>query len=169
MDRVDGTPLAEVDEDNERHGIYLARMPSGASTDDASIKVVLVKFTARYSEVAHRLLANHDPPLAPALYHCICVIGGLYMVMMEYMSNTKTLHWFFTPSPLPPPPSTEAVQRDLTKALDLLHGRDLVFGDLRQLNILCSAEDNRAFLVDFDGAGKHEGDRYYPCLSPELG
>ena len=168
VDRADGTPLAEVDEDNECHGIYLARMPSGASTDDASIKVVLVKFTARYNEVAHCLLADHDPSLAPALYHCVRVIGGLYMVVMEYMSNAKTLHRFFTQSPLPPLPSVETVRRDLTKALELLHGRDLVFGDLRGLNILYSAEDNRAFLVDFDGVGKHEEDRYSPCLNTEL-
>jgi len=83
LDRVDGTPLSEVNEDNARHGIYLARMPSVASTGDTSTKIVLVKFTAKYNEVAHRLLADHDPPLAPILYHCMRVIGGLYMVVME--------------------------------------------------------------------------------------
>jgi len=169
LDRVDGTPLPEVDEDNARHGIYLARMPTVASTGDASTKIVLVKFTAKYNEAAHRLLADHDPPLAPILYHCVRVIGGLYMVVMEYMSNPKTLHRFFVSSPPLPLPDVGAVRRDLTKAIDLLHERNFVFGDLRLLNILYSPEENRAFLIDFDGVGKHKEDRYSPCLNTELG
>ena len=40
LDRVDGTPLSEVDEDNARHGIYLARIQSVASTGDTSTKIV---------------------------------------------------------------------------------------------------------------------------------
>jgi len=169
LDRVDGTPLPEVNEDNARHGIYLARMPSVASTGDTSTKIVLVKFAAKYNQVAHRLLADHDPPLAPILYHCMRVIGGLYMVVMEYISNAKNLLRFFVPSILSPLPDASAVRRDLTKALDLLHERNLVFGDLRELNVLYSPEDNRAFLVDFDGVGKHREDRYSPCLNTELG
>ena len=168
LDRVDGTPLAEVDEDNMRHGIYLARMPGVASTGDTSTKIVLVKFTAKYNEDAHRLLADHDPPLAPALYHCMRVIGGMYMAVMEYMTNAKTLHRFFVPSPLSPVPDTGAVRRDLTRAVDLLHGRDFVFGDLQALNILYSPEDKRAFVVDFDWVGKDKEDRYSACLNTEL-
>ena len=169
LDRVDGTPLSEVDEDNARHGIYLARIQSVASKGDASTKIGLVKFTAKYNEVAHRLLAEHDPPLAPILYHCMRVIGGLYTVVMEYMPNAKTLDGCFESFPLSPLPDAGALRRDLTKALDLLHERNFVFDDLRELNILYSPEDNRAFLVDFDGVGKHKADRYSPCLNTELG
>ena len=165
LDRADGTPLTEVDEVNKRHGIYLAGMPGVASTGDTSTKIVLVKFTEKYNEDAHRLLANNDPPLAPTLYHCIRVIGGLYMVVMEYMPNAKNLRSFFGSSCLPPLPNAKAVRRDLTKALNLLHGQDFVFGDLRPPNILYSPEDNRAFLVDFDWVGKHKEDRYPACLS----
>ena len=163
---MDGTPLAEANEDNTRHGIYLARMPGVGSTGDTSTKIILVKFTAKCNETAHCLLADHDPPPAPTLYHCMGVIGGLYMVVMKYMPNAKTLHRFFAPSPLSLPPDAEAVRRDLTKALDLLHGRDLVFGDLRLLNVLYSAGDKRGF---FDGVGKDGEDRYSPCLNTELG
>jgi len=170
LHRVDGTPLPEVNEDNTRHGIYLARMPNLASIcDTPTATIVLVKFTAKYNEVAHRLLADHDPPLAPILYHCMRVIGGLYMVVMEYMSNAKTLHRFFVPSPLSPLPDAGAVRQDLTRALDLLHEQNLVFGDLRPLNVLYSPEDKRAFLVDFDRVGRHREDRYSPCLNTELG
>jgi len=42
-------------------------------------------------------------------------------------------------------------------------------GDLRQLNILYSSNDERAFLVDFDWVGKHQVDRYSACLNIELG
>ena len=85
------------------------------------------------------------------------------------MSNAKTLHGCFALSPLSHLPDVGAVRRDLTKALDLLHERNFVFGDLRPLNILYSPEDNRAFLVDFDGVGKDKEDRYSPCLNTKLG
>ena len=88
---------------------------------------------------------------------------------MEYTSNAKTLHRFFVSSPLSPLPDTSAVRRDpmILKAPNLLHERKFVFGDLRQLNILYPPEDDRAFLVDFDGVGKHKEDRYTPCLNTE--
>ena len=41
---------------------------------------VVVKFTARYNEVAHRLLA--DSQLAPTLHFCGRVVGNLYMVVI---------------------------------------------------------------------------------------
>jgi hypothetical protein len=42
---------------------------------------VIVKFTARYNEGAHRLLAKAN--LAPGLHFCERVIGDLYMVVMD--------------------------------------------------------------------------------------
>jgi len=172
LDRVTGIPIrGAVDEGNKRHAIYLARMASNTPAGGSPTRVVLVKFTAKYNEVAHRLLADHEPPLAPALHCCTRVIGGLYMVVMEYLSDAGALHRFFVPSrsPLPPPPNTTAIRRDLTKALELLHEKDFVFGDLRPVNILYSPEDDRAMLVDFDGVGKHGEDRYSPCLNVLLG
>ena len=90
------------------------------------------------------------------------------MVVMECMSSAKALHRFFVLPLLSPLPDPGVVRRDLTKALDLLHERKFVFGDLRPLNVLYSPEENRAFLVDFDGVGKHKEDRYSPCLNTEL-
>lgn len=87
LDRVNGTPLNEIYEDNMRHGIYLARMPDVTSMGDTLTKVALVKFTKKYNDAAHRLLAENSPPFAPALCHCVRVIGGSRMVVMEYMSN----------------------------------------------------------------------------------
>jgi len=170
MNRAEGIPIkGAIDADNERHAIYLAKMKSDPSTGDSSTRDVLVKFSAKYNEAAHMLLASQDPPLAPALYSCTRVVGGLYMVVMEYVSDAKPLHHFFYSSALSSPPTAEVIRQDLTKALDLLGGRDFVFGDLRQVNILYSPDKDRAYLVDFDGVGKHGEDRYSPCLNPKAG
>ena len=171
LDRVHGTRLLTVDADNERHATYLAEWPGGPAGD----KTVVVKFTPKYNEDAHSLLANNTPPLAPALHSCTRVIGDLYMVVMEYLMDTDTdvkpLYDFFPQSsPHPHPPDTEVVQRDLTKALDLLHDKGLVFGDLRQANVLYSPKDGgRTYLVDFDGVGEDGKDRYSPGLNTKLG
>lgn len=165
VDRLQGTPIthAPIDEDNRRHGIYLAKMRSkdGASTTD-----VLVKFTAEYNEAAHRLLAENDPPLAPALYSCKPVIGNMFMVVMEYipkhkgrsLRNLSLQHH-----------ALDKISRDVSRALELLHGKDLVFGDLRELNVLYLPNEERALLVDFDTVGRAGEDRYSCCLNPDIG
>jgi len=163
VDRVEGTPIDAITESNQPHAIYLARTPLGPSTDRST--TVLVKFTARYNERAHRLLANHVPPLAPALHFCGRVVGDLYMVVMQYIAGASPLHRFFPPSALPRTPKPEVVRKTLTEALGLLHKQGIVFGDLRPLNILHSRDDDRVFLVDFDQAGKDGEDRYSPCLN----
>ena len=161
LDRVCGTPLVTINPDDERHALYLARMP-GIERD------VLVKFAVRYNERAHRLLAECDPPLAPTLHYCIPVIGGLKMVVMDYVSDSSPLPRFFVPPALPRSIDAQVVKKGLTEALRLLHEKDLVFGDLRTLNILYSHESDRIFLVDFDWVGKHGEDRYSTCLNPEV-
>jgi len=40
LNRVNGTPLAEVDEANRRHGIYLARMPGVVFAGDSSARIL---------------------------------------------------------------------------------------------------------------------------------
>jgi len=56
VNRADGTELYIIDEDNECHAMYLARMGTRNSTE-----VVLVKFTTKYHEKEHhRLLANSN-------------------------------------------------------------------------------------------------------------
>lgn len=157
LDRISATLVTEAN--------YLARMLHNASTGETL--PVLVKFTPKYNEVAHRLLANCNPRLAPALHHCVRVVDGMYMVVMEYLSNAKALHTFLSPpSPLP---NVKAVGRDLTLAIGFLHQEGFVFGDLRLPNILYSPEDDRAFLTDFDIVGKHQQDRYPLCVNLGLG
>ena len=88
--RADGAELTTIDEENERHAMHLARMQTETGT-----RVVFVKFAIKYNEDAHRLLADQNPPLAPALYSCTRVIGDMYMVVMEYIpeSRGKFIHY----------------------------------------------------------------------------
>ena len=158
VDRVVGIVIPTVDQDNENHGIYLATYDS---------RTVLVKFAAVYNEGAHRLLASHG--LAPTLHHCVRVIGDMYMVVMEYLADARPLPFFFPPSRLLRSPEIPLIRESLTKALELLHGKGLVFGDLRSLNVLYSPGDNRIYLVDFDRAGRDGVDRYSACVNPEVG
>ena len=164
-DRSVGTPLSQVviDEENKRHAMYLARMQTEGGT---STKNVFVKFTAKYNPTAHHLLANHKPPLAPVLHSCTRVIGDMFMVVMQYLPGTSLLD-----VPLPLPASAhEAVHRDVSRALELLHGHDLVFGDLREANLLYLPEEGgHVLLVDFDSVGRDGEDRYPACLNSDAG
>ena len=69
-----------------------------ATLDDDAEKEVIVKFTARYNETAHRLLANAQPALR--LYFCGRVVGDLYMIVMDRVfgkssgSSKRTKHQF---------------------------------------------------------------------------
>jgi serine/threonine protein kinase len=174
VNRVNGKPLLRIDEENERHAMYLAQMQIKTSTESEETKPtqVFVKFTPDYNEVAHRLLADHNPPLAPALHFCERVIGDMYMVIMEYIPESKggsicseniDAHFPF-PKDLP-----RIVERDVSKALSLLHGQGIAFGDLRGPNLLCLSGEDRVMLVDFDDVGLDGKGRFSACLNPEAG
>ena|ERR1700733_785906 len=51
--------------------------------------VVFVKFTAKYNEAAHRLLADNDPPFSPKPHACIRVTGDMFMILMQYVPPSK--------------------------------------------------------------------------------
>lgn len=165
VDRLLGTPINQtlIDEANKRHAIYLARM---RTEGDTSTMDVLVKFAVKYSAAAHRLLASHNPPLAPALYSCKRVIGDMFMVIMQYIPESEGTS---LRNLSPPLSALEAIRRDVSRALELLHGEDLVFGDLREVNVLYLRDKDRALLVDFDGVGRDGEDRYSACLNRATG
>lgn len=50
------------------------------ATLNGTDREVIVKFTARYNEMAHRILA--DAEFAPKLHFCGRFVGGLYMAVM---------------------------------------------------------------------------------------
>jgi len=160
VNSADGSELFVVDENNQHHALYLARMAT-----ETSDEVVLVKFSVKYHENAHRLLASADPPLAPALHFFTRVVGDMYMIVMEYVPKSKGQSLFVAP---PPQPALDNIRKDIDRALNLLHENDLVFGDLREPNVLYLPEDGgRVLLVDFDRAGRDGKDRYPACLKPD--
>ncbi|KDR76199.1 hypothetical protein GALMADRAFT_210854 [Galerina marginata CBS 339.88] len=126
-----------------------------ATLDDTNQEVI-VKFTARYNEAAHRLLA--EAKLAPKLYFCGRVVGDLYMIVMERVDGTSIWQLQQDKTPIP-----EIVLTKVEEAVGLLHQQDIVFGDLRPNNILyVPAPESHAVLVDFDWPGR-DGEGKYPA------
>ncbi|KAK7048918.1 hypothetical protein R3P38DRAFT_2506158 [Favolaschia claudopus] len=143
-------PLLNGDrEANTRHAVFVALGPDGVQ--------VVVKFARRYNVEAHQLLANLN--LAPKLHHHCLVRGGLTMVVMEKITGQMASHLTM---PLP-----SSVLRDIRQAVEVLHSRDIVFGDLRLPNIMVYHQqgEERAVLVDFDWAADAGRGRYPATIS----
>ncbi|KAI0094198.1 hypothetical protein BDY19DRAFT_8862 [Irpex rosettiformis] len=120
-------------------------------SENSSCLTVVVKFTPKYNQDAHIGLA--DVGLAPKLWFCERVesVGGWYVIVMDYVEpcevGTICDH-------------SGAVQA-LRRAIRILHEDNLVFGDLREPNVLVTEDGTSAMLVDFDWCGK-EGEVRYP-------
>ncbi|EJD00504.1 uncharacterized protein FOMMEDRAFT_159228 [Fomitiporia mediterranea MF3/22] len=130
-----------------RSALYRAKMSRDGSDDEVD---VVVKFTAHYHEDAHQMLAEEQ--LAPTLHCCIHLVGGMYMVIMDYVEGTSL---YFTRKFR----DCEKIYRDVERAIKLLSDRDLVFGDLQVQNIIPKPSGG-AMLIDFDWVGKHKESRY---------
>ena len=136
----------------------------------SSDKNLVVNLVHQYGVEAHQLLA--DAGAAPWLLYCGSLDGkhdvgangsrfkgstklcGLYsgpisMAVMEYIEG-KTMDKITSL----PNDTHERIQ----KAVSKLYGADLIFGDLRKPNIIVS--DQKAFLIDFDWAGKESEEAY---------
>ncbi|EPQ52958.1 hypothetical protein GLOTRDRAFT_139935 [Gloeophyllum trabeum ATCC 11539] len=108
--------------------------------NDRTDKVV-VKFTHCYGEEGHRLLAGNG--LAPELYYCAYEpTVDMIVVVMAFMPGKVSGSGVSL---------SHKQQGDLKRAVALLHGADLVFGDLRRPNII--AHDDTVALVDFEWCG----------------
>ena len=181
VERASGKPLPCIDEENENHAMYLARMQIKTSTQtgasihaeestqaEAPIQTVFVKFAIKYNADAHRLLADRVPPLAPVLHFCAPIVGDMYMIVTEYIPGRSINLYSSTDGHLGLP---QAVKRDASHALTLLHEKNWVFGDLRPPNILYlpDSDGGRVLLVDFDGVGVDGEGRYSACLNPAAG
>ncbi|KAF5365376.1 hypothetical protein D9757_012131 [Collybiopsis confluens] len=105
---------------------------------------VVVKFAHRYGEVGHRLLA--EAGLAPRLYYCAFEKSvGMWVVVMQYVPG-RICHG----------PLLEGEGSSLQQAINLLHAQDLVFGDLREPNVIISKPKRSVCLVDFEWCGSCE-------------
>ncbi|OCH90537.1 hypothetical protein OBBRIDRAFT_730607 [Obba rivulosa] len=133
---------------------------------------VMVKFVRTYNVEAHSLLAQMN--LAPRLRHFQRLGDGLSVVVMDRVPGQSLVDV---------PTRSQRVLKDIERAMEALHAHGLVFGDLRQPNIvLCQRPkeenigafddvagewDQGAMLVDFDWCGKHGEGRYPPCLNTD--
>jgi hypothetical protein len=134
-------------------------------------KTVVVKFCERYSEDAHRMLA--DAGLAPKLYYCSEVVGGVFMVVMEQV-NGRDSYSEFRHRDLP-----RTVLDDIKHALGKLHNAQLVYGDIWRPNIMVvkrpksrdddgegdDEDERRGLLIDFDWSGRVGMAKYPPTLN----
>ena len=135
--------------------VFVATMepPGGEGRD------IVVKFTRRYSEEAHRLLAQHS--LAPKLLHYEMIKGtGILFVVMDHIEVTTTEDGALEGESGPKRAGW------LREAVKLLHDQGFVFGDLRRPNILI--EENGLKLVDFDWCGKFGEARYPATVSRDI-
>jgi len=141
-----------------RKPIFLAQL-------DDETKVV-VKFVQTYSSVGHKLLAAEE--LAPRLLYCgvgdpsARFFGQMKMVVMEYIEGL-TAYDAMKKGKL-----GLGVYESVERGLELLHGKDLVFGDLRTANIIIKqSKDGQDLvaLVDFDWCSIEGQGRYPPNLN----
>ncbi|KAF5386420.1 hypothetical protein D9757_006635 [Collybiopsis confluens] len=128
---------------------------SSTTSSTSSNKVeVVVKFAHRYGEMGHRLLAKAG--LAPRLYHCAFdETIRMWVVVMDYIPgracNRKLV---------------EGEWLSLKHGIELLHAEDIVFGDLREPNVIITEARKKVCLVDFEWCGLcrdiQDGDRVIP-------
>jgi len=129
---------------------------------------IVVKFALRYNADAHQAVAAKG--LAPKLFHAgdtyqsIYSSRGLYgapqMIVMEHLPGS-TAHELFSDRFLP-----SYVFTDVQAAINTLHEKDIVFGDLRRTNIMVNKK--RAKIVDFDWCGRDGEDRYPLTLNDTI-
>ena len=130
---------------------------------------IVVKFVERYGGKAHRILA--DAGLAPKLLYYGSPhhdddqpsYRSIEMVVMEYIDGDTLVK----ARPKMNEVTMKKVSSEVRRALELLHGHGLVFGDLRLPNIMIT-KDDEVKLIDFNWAGEGGQTKYPPLLSQEI-
>ncbi|QRW10599.1 hypothetical protein RhiLY_09598 [Ceratobasidium sp. AG-Ba] len=127
-----------------------------------SKKDIIVEFAERYNIAAHRLLA--EKTLAPTVlfYGSPKHSQGLHCIIMERVPSVS-LHKRFTTHTTSA--GLEKAREDVQTALQTLHTKDWVFGELRSPNVLITGQEDwtRGVLVDFDWCGQGRLD-HYPAI-----
>ena len=121
------------------------------SPAEANAKPIVVEFTRTYSKIVHDLLAGEG--FAPELLAVEDLVGGWKIVVMEYLSGWVMLQE-------KPPEERLKYKQRLKEALGVIHGRNLIHGDVRCPNNLVSEDGNVKF-IDFDYCGV-DGEDVYP-------
>ena len=133
----------------------------GKTTDGYPI---VIKFSQRYNTYAHNLCAQEG--FAPRLFYVSKEkFGGWYMIIMEYIEG-ETLDTLQIDKT-----EYDNVLKHISKAIQTLHCKNIVFGDLRKPNIMVMNSDKgcHGMLIDFDWAGEHGKDHYTSKMNPDIG
>ena len=175
---------AEADAESEWTEFEYINIPRADPTNvtfvakaKSSGRKLVIKFVEKYGVEAHQLLA--DAGMAPQLLYCglldgewdvrnagsrtrVNTAGGLYscpidMVVMEHIEGNTVDKTSVLP---------KDVREKTKKAIQKLHDAQLVFGDLRAVNVMVSGD--KVFLIDFDWAGKVNEARYPLNLSTRV-
>jgi hypothetical protein len=124
------------------------------SARDGFGRNLVVKFVRKYNSEAHKLLANSK--LAPTLHYAgPSGVPDLQMIVMDMIGEKNAAYLTYSGKQVMTPENCRRVSR----AIELLHQSDYVFGDLRLGNILIGEKDE-AYLVDFDWCGRDGIDTY---------
>jgi len=91
-------------------------------SDTDNSQHIIVKFSHKYNLEAHRICANQG--YAPKLI-AVNDVGDWKMVMMEYIDGDI----------LQGKPD-DNIFNDIQTTIQLLHDKDIVFGDLRMCNVI---------------------------------
>ena len=140
---------------NAATAMYFAKLASSGEE-------VVVKFTARYNKAAHELLA--DAGFAPKLHFCELIVGDLYVVVMGRVKGKSIWQLLQEKEAIP-----SLVHKQVETVVSCLHDANIVFGDLRDANVLYSRSDDSAegkiYLVDFDWTDEHGTGQYLPTFN----
>lgn len=157
FDKLGGLVQDLLDPKLRSSAIFSAVLDVEDSSQVVEERKVVVKFAPTYCSEAHEILA--DAHLAPKLHVCTKLKGGLWMVVMDQVEGKRVAEMLLTEErPI-------EIYNQAKEAVELLHQKDLVFGDLRPTNMLYRDESKQLQLVDFDMAGKHEIARYPATLN----
>ncbi|KAH7102799.1 hypothetical protein BKA62DRAFT_698867 [Auriculariales sp. MPI-PUGE-AT-0066] len=122
----------------------------------------VVKFSRRYSSRAHNVLAAAR--LAPTLLAIQTLEKtSIQMIVMDHVDGATLWQTRQNDGAIPP-----KMFEDLNEALRLLHKEKIVFGDLRDTNIILLKNPGEycVNVVDFDWAAEH-GQGRYPQLNTQ--
>ena len=123
--------------------------------------LLCVKFTRRYSEDAHRFLAQLG--YAPRLRAIMRLPGGWIMVVMDYSEYTQLCD----PTLQISDELRHTIMAKVSEIVQQLHDAGFVHGDIRSTNILVdrgtltSKDGIKIHFIDFDWAGR-QGEAVYP-------
>ncbi|KAL5485682.1 hypothetical protein ACEPAI_6723 [Sanghuangporus weigelae] len=112
-----------------------------------------IKFTRRYSEEAHRILANLEH--APRLRRVLLLPGNWFMVVMDFSQYLRLsdIAGFSNDQ-------KKLVKSKIKDAVHILHNNNIVHGDIREINVLVDPKTLSIHMIDFDWAGTYQKVRY---------